>query len=282
MQRRMRIYITTFDDPVYLNPFLAQVIRALPTQVIGIGIVQGSHLRARNQSQLGYLVTLALISEPFQMANMIAKKAGLAIADRIVKDRRRNPLSICKVATEHQIPVDLVDDLNAADFVDHLEALRPDIIVNQADVILRKRFLSVPHIGCLNRHGALLPKYRGRLAPFWAYTEMEREIGVTIHLIERRLDSGPIVVQERIPIARFDTLASLLRKVFSAAPRAMVEAIRLLGREGYRDRLLPNDDRQASYYSDPMLGDAIRYRKVMVKRMLLGDRGPKGRAQNPR
>jgi methionyl-tRNA formyltransferase len=130
--------------------------------------------------------------------------------------------------------------------------------------------LKIPAIGTLNRHGALLPKYRGRLAPFWAYLCGERSCGVSIHFVQRAVDAGPIVVQKRFPIGRFDTVDSLVAKVFRHAPEAMLEALDILRSGDYDSRLLPNDDARATYFSSPTLRDALRYRLVMLRRMLLG------------
>jgi methionyl-tRNA formyltransferase len=266
----MKVYITTSDEPIFVNSFLKQVIESLPSEIVGISIVEGPMIRARNQSPIAYWMTLALISNPLQLIKGALITTCFGVLNWLPFTRKHNPLSIRSTATVHGIPVTCTSDPNSPEFTRYLETVKPDILINQADVILKKGILAIPRIGCLNRHGALLPKYRGCLAPFWAYTRMEQEIGVSIHFVEEKLDSGPIVVQKRIKIGRFDTLWTLLRKVFAVAPQAMLEAIDFLRSEDYQDKLTENEDDLASYFSSPKLQDAIHYRKAMVKRMVLG------------
>ena len=135
---------------------------------------------------------------------------------------------------------------------------------------MTEEFLSIPEIGCLNRHCALLPKYRGLLAPFWTYLNGEKESGVSIHFIDKEIDNGPILVQKRVNIERFDTFDSVLEKDFGLAPDAMLEAIDLIRRGDYSEHLIPNDKSIATYFSKPTLSDAIRYRRVMLSRWFRG------------
>ena len=267
----MRVYITITEEPVFINPFIKKVIQSIPSEIIGIAIVPGSLFRVKKQNRLLYLLTLALIMNPFQLLKNAPIMACFTIMNSTGFLRRRNFLSISKVANEYGIPVVYVEDVNSPEFIEHLRQMEPDVIINQAQAILKEEFLSVPKVGALNRHGALLPKYRGRLAPFWAYSNMEKETGVSIHFIERKLDSGPIIAQKRIRIGRFDSLDSLLKKIFALAPDAMLEALDIIRSGNFEDKLIDNDDELASYFSSPTLIDAIRYRKVMIRRFIYGE-----------
>lgn len=266
----MKIYITVTEDPVFITPFLKKVIEADPSRVVGIAIVEGTILEARNQGRLAYLLTLILIFNPLRMLGRALGLAAFRLLESLPALRDRNPLSVARLARRHGIPVRRVATVNDPAFVASVRALEPDLLINQAQVLVKRELLQVPRIGCLNRHGALLPRYRGRLAPFWAYLNGERETGVSIHFLEEKLDSGPIVVQKRISIGRFDSVDSLVRKVFALAPGAMLEAIERLAEDDWRDRLLPNDDEQATYYTSPTFSQALLYRRRMLRRMVLG------------
>jgi folate-dependent phosphoribosylglycinamide formyltransferase PurN len=267
----MRVYITVTEEPVFINPFLKKVVEGLGDEVVGVGIVSGTVLAGQSVgAKLGYLLALSVISNPFRLA----WRAGVTLAFKLMRAlpglKDANFLSLEVFARKRGIRVDRTADPNSEKFLNTLRELAPDVIINQAQAILKKKFLTVPKIATLNRHGALLPKYRGRLAPFWAYLNGESEAGLSIHFVERKLDSGPILVQKRFPIRRFDSADTLINRMFRLAPGAMLEALKMLRAGEYENKLIENDDSQATYCSRPKLGDALRYRLVMLRRILVG------------
>jgi methionyl-tRNA formyltransferase len=87
-------------------------------------------------------------------------------------------------------------------FVTSLECLMPDILwINSYSMIIRPDVLAIPKRGCLNIHGALLPKNRGSNPIQWAIINRQWETGVTLHEVDAGLDSGPIIDQISVPIA---------------------------------------------------------------------------------
>jgi UDP-4-amino-4-deoxy-L-arabinose formyltransferase/UDP-glucuronic acid dehydrogenase (UDP-4-keto-hexauronic acid decarboxylating) len=59
----------------------------------------------------------------------------------------------------------------------------PDILFSfyYRDMVIRRKFWSIPAAGCLNLHGSLLPRYRGRCPINWVLVNGEAETGVTLH-----------------------------------------------------------------------------------------------------
>lgn len=266
------VIVTITEEPLYINPFIRQVIEAVPSDVKRIYIVKGTVVRGKEFSQkISYLLTLGLISGPVQLLKRVVTAGGFKIFSILPYLKHKNPLSIVTVADQLNIPVTYVENIHSKVFLAHLKNEKPTIIINQAQAILNKEFLSIPTIGCLNRHCAILPKYRGLLAPFWTYLNREEESGVSIHFIDEEIDNGPILVQKRVKIERFDTFDSILEKDFQLAPEAMLEAIDLIRQGEYKEHLIPNNKTFATYFSKPGLSDALRYRKVMLSRWLHGN-----------
>ena len=181
-----------------------------------------------------------------------------------------NPYSIESLTEAYNIPCYRLKTLNDSRVLRWIRKLNPDLVVNQAQVILKKRFLKIPKIGTLNRHGSLLPKYRGMMAPFWAILNNEQMSGVSIHFVDEQIDHGPIVVQKSVPIRRYDTFLGLLNRIFEITPDAMLEALEKISQGNYEHNLLPNDDSKATYFSKPKLSDALRYYSVILRRFLHG------------
>lgn len=85
---------------------------------------------------------------------------------------------------------------------------------------------------CLNVHGSLLPKYKGARTLAWAIEQGERESGVTVHLVDPGMDTGPILLQRSFPLSPFETTKSLARKTGAFEPEVVVEALDIFERKG--------------------------------------------------
>jgi len=269
----MRIFITVSDEPVYINPFISKLIQAIPEEIVGIGIQKGQGIVTGNNwaRKMEYLLTLAVISSPLHLARRFYLLCSFSLFEKLSLLGLKNPLSISQTARKFGIPVTYCDNVNSDTFLGFLRQQNIDVIINQAQRILTKEFIDVPRVGCLNRHGALLPKYRGRLAPFWAYLNGEEETGVSIHFIDEQLDNGPILVQKKIPITESDSVDTLLDKIFfEIAPAAMLEALDLIRTGEYLHCQMENDAGKASYFTSPRLKDALRYRRIRLRRLLFG------------
>ena len=86
---------------------------------------------------------------------------------------------------------------------------------------------------CLNVHPTLLPRYRGPTSGPYVLMQSEQESGSTVHLIDAGMDTGPIVLQRKVRLSRFDTVRSLRRKVYTIEPELVVEALALLEEPGF-------------------------------------------------
>lgn len=164
--------------------------------------------------------------------------------------------SLRTLARAHGIPVRRVFDVNAASFVHWLMGQNLDLIVSQAPDVLKPPLLHAARIGCLNKHASLLPRYRGLHPVFWALLKGEREVGVTFHLLNERIDAGPIVLQRRLDVAPDQTLYEVYRQVFDIAGVMLVEAVHKL-ETGFRPEEMPG--KTGTYYSHPSRADVRRF-----------------------
>jgi methionyl-tRNA formyltransferase len=77
----------------------------------------------------------------------------------------------------------------------------------------------------LNVHGSLLPKYPGARTLAWAIANGETESGVTVHLVDEGMDTGPILLQRAFALSPFDTTRSLSRKTSLFEPQVVIDAL---------------------------------------------------------
>ena len=114
-------------------------------------------------------------------------------------------------------------------FLETLRAWKPDLIAVAAfGRILPTVILDLPQKGCVNVHASLLPKYRGAGPIQWALINGEKETGITTMMMDAGMDTGAILLQERVPISSEDTAGTLSRKLGEVGGRLLVETIRRL------------------------------------------------------
>jgi len=127
-----------------------------------------------------------------------------------------------------------------------LAALKTDVgLVMAYGHLLRDDFIATPRLGLLNLHTSLLPKYRGASPIQTAIACGERETGVTLMRIIRKLDAGPIADAERVPIHARDTAADIETKMAAACWPLVARSLPRLSGETIAST--PQDEAQATY-----------------------------------
>ena len=108
------------------------------------------------------------------------------------------------------IPVFQPESCKTGEALELLRSLAPDLLIVVAyGQILPQAILALPTRGAINVHASLLPAWRGAAPIARAIAAGDKESGVAIMQMEAGLDSGPVLWEERVPIAPDDTAASL-------------------------------------------------------------------------
>ncbi len=155
--------------------------------------------------------------------------------------------SVAELAASYNIAVYAPDDINHPIWIQKIRELKPDIIFSfYYRHIVRPPILEIPPLGCLNLHGSLLPRYRGRCPINWVLLKGERETGVTLHYMTPRPDAGDIVSQEKVPISEDDTARTLHEKMAEASSGMLDRILPEIGK-GTAPRF-PQDHSRATYY----------------------------------
>ena len=109
--------------------------------------------------------------------------------------------AVKKFALAHDLPILQPEKLKSPEFFEALKQWQPDLQVVVAFRMLPEQIWSFPPMGTLNVHGSLLPQYRGAAPINWAIINGEKETGVTTFQLQHAIDTGAILLQDRIPIA---------------------------------------------------------------------------------
>jgi methionyl-tRNA formyltransferase len=156
--------------------------------------------------------------------------------------------SLARAAQSAGIQVDRPLRINAAETIDRIAALEPEVLLScQYAQLLGAGIRGVASAATLNLHFGPLPKYRGVAPIYWAIHNGESETGVTLHHVDAGIDSGDIVATRRVPIQAGDTARDLYLRSTEAGIELLREAWPLVS-AGQADRR-PQDPAGSLYYN---------------------------------
>lgn len=129
-------------------------------------------------------------------------------------------------AVELGIPFFAFPNVNDLDVISKLASYSVDINVSMSfNQILRKAILKSAKMGFVNCHAGLLPFYRGRNILNWALINDEKEFGVTVHYIDEGIDTGDIILQQKMDILDNDDYGVILRKAYILCAETLDKAL---------------------------------------------------------
>lgn len=129
-------------------------------------------------------------------------------------------------ALEYNLPVLQPEKIKTEEFTAELERLQPDLIVVVAfGQILSQRILDIPPLGCVNVHASLLPRYRGAAPIHWSIINGEKETGVTTMLMDAGLDTGEMLLKDKVTITEEMTTEELHDQLMAMGGKLLAETI---------------------------------------------------------
>ena len=138
-----------------------------------------------------------------------------------------------RVCEAHGLELVRARDLNDPGIVDYVRHRQTDLLINAGGGIFREALIRAPSIGVLNAHMGVLPAFRGMNVLEWSLFH-GRPAGVTLHLIDRGVDTGDILRCREILVEAGDTIASLRARALAVSVDLMA-----LGVEGLANAQLP-------------------------------------------
>ena len=161
-----------------------------------------------------------------------------------------------KVASDSRgIPVYQPQSYKSPDALLEFQALTPDLLIMAfVTDIIPYDFIETPAQGSICYHPSLLPRHRGGSAINWALIMGDKETGLSIFWTDAGIDTGPILLQKRVPIAPEDTTGSLyFNRLFPLGVEAIMESVALI-KEGRAPHLV-QDESLATY--EPLCNDQV-------------------------
>jgi len=193
---------------------------------------------------------------PFAVASLDALvKAGFTISAVVTapdkpagRGLQLQESAVKKYAVENNLPVLQPVKLKEPGFISALEAINENVFVVVAFRMLPEIVWNMPPMGTINVHGSLLPSYRGAAPINWAVINGEKETGVTTFKLKAAIDTGNILLQDKLPITDADTAGTIHDKMMVLGANLLVTTL-----HGIINNTLAEKDQEGIINNDPNL-----------------------------
>jgi methionyl-tRNA formyltransferase len=134
--------------------------------------------------------------------------------------------AVKKYAVEKGLKILQPEKLKSPSFLEELKSLNADLQVVVAFRMLPEVVWNMPPMGTINVHASLLPQYRGAAPINWAVINGEKESGVTTFKLKHEIDTGDILLQEKIPIGENETAGELHDQLKELGAKVLVKTVK--------------------------------------------------------
>lgn len=155
-----------------------------------------------------------------------------------------------------------VKSVNSAETKEIIESINPDIIIVNGTRIISEEILLSTKATFLNTHAGVTPKYRGVHGGYWALTQKDYEnCGVTVHLVDKGIDTGGILYQDTIVIDKNDNFNTYPYHQIAKAIPLLKSAIEDVINDSIK--IVKKDDLKSQIWSHPSIYEYIKYRVLL-------------------
>ena len=137
------------------------------------------------------------------------------------------------------LPVLQPEKLKDEAFVEELRSYQADLQIVVAFRMLPEVVWAMPRLGTFNLHASLLPQYRGAAPINWAVINGDKETGVTTFMLKHEIDTGNIILQERIPIGEDENVGSVHDRLMELGTRLVLKTVDLIAESDAKGTPLP-------------------------------------------
>lgn len=165
----------------------------------------------------------AIISAGYEVAAVVTvpdKPAG--------RGKKIQSSDVKRTALKYNLPIMQPVSLKSPDFIEELSSYQADLFIVVAFRMLPEVVWSMPPKGTFNLHASLLPQYRGAAPINHVIINGERETGLTTFLLDKEIDTGEIIRQEKVVVEDDETAGTLHDKLMLLGNKVVVETIKMI------------------------------------------------------
>ena len=252
---KMRIIIITQDEPFYLSQNLNFLLSRLSDnyQIVGAIVTNASPFGKKEN----------FIEKALKTKRIFGLRFFLYYAIRFIISKVFNN-SVTQVLSKYGISkIAIQGSINSEQNLKIIKSYEPDLLISiLGNQIFKRPLIDLAPKGCINLHTALLPKYRGLMPTFWVLKNNEKYTGVSVFFVDEGIDSGPIIVQEKIEIGN-KTQQQLIKETKQIGMNLILKSIDLIDKNELQ--LIENPESEKSYYSFPTPEDVKEFKRIGKK-----------------
>lgn len=174
----------------------------------------------------------------------------------ITPSYNKNAEEIRKITDKYGVSFKIVNNINDQTFIEYMQFLNPELLVTvHFERLLQIPLLKIPAKGCINIHPSLLPLYKGLAPQHWPIINGDRETGITVHYIDHGMDSGDIILQEKVEIGPDEYISDLQFRMLKMYGPLMCRAIQKITENDFHPSF--NDPSKDSYYPKLRFNDTL-------------------------
>lgn len=241
--RKMKIHIV-IDETVFFHPeFLLDLLERIKDECVGASIITA--VGKKNNIER-YMMSHFYYLRFSEMLRLGWRKAKLSMLDLVNKDSMHTVKSVLE---KKNVPYEQVKyHINTPDHIGFIRNGNPDVVLSSQSLYFGKELLELPRICCINRHSGLLPRNGGLWPGFQVVRKGENETGVSIHVMESKIDAGMVLSQVKVPVKPGETIWEIYKECFEKSADAVLEALDKIRRNDFSE---VKNEYEREYYSFP-------------------------------
>lgn len=219
----MRVLVITEEDEFYLPLSIGYLLKNCREDIVEVVCARNPLLPSKLKAARKFCSAFGVCPILSHGLRVIKAKVLDVLPCLNFSGRYYSVRRVCEV---YNMPYLYVEDINSPDFLQHCRELNVDMVASVSPTqIFKEELINLPRYGCINIHTAKLPKYRGLYPTYWAMACGEKTVGISIHYIEKGLDTGKIILQDEVEIPAATTLDNMLTMTKLKGAELLIKAI---------------------------------------------------------
>jgi methionyl-tRNA formyltransferase len=167
------------------------------------------------------------------------------------RGRKLNQSAVKKYAIAHNLTILQPTNLKHPKFLEELKSLNANLQIVVAFRMLPKVVWQLPDLGTFNLHASLLPEYRGAAPINWAIMNGETKTGATTFFIDEKIDTGAIILQDKLPISPNEDAGMLHDRLMDLGALTVLKTVKRIEEGNFSTNLQKNSvDLKLAYKLD--------------------------------
>lgn len=186
----------------------------------------------------------------------ITYKCKAFLASKFKFIDKKEWLNLKGLCSYHNIQLNTERDVNSDKLLCRLREYDLDVIVSfSAPSVFKNNLLNIPRFGCINLHCSALPAYAGVMPSFWVLYNEEKEAGVSVHMMDSKIDNGAVLAQEVVNIVNINNMFDIIKATKLRGGHMMLNILEVIHKKNTLPTPIDTSHNKESYFSWPKVQD---------------------------